>query len=71
MTAKHLHAWHKRLLVFWLGPGNVISITLVFLTGTKIILVWNLIVSMYTVAMEHFIGSRQEKEKKEKESSSG
>lgn len=60
MNSDQLRKWHKRLFLLWVGPGNVISITLVLLTGQKVILVWNLVVSMYTVGMEHFLGMRQE-----------
>lgn len=60
MNSDTLRKWHHRLFIFWMVPGNIISITLVLLTGQKTILVWNLVVSMYTVSMEHFLGMRQE-----------
>lgn len=60
MNSDVIRKWHKRLFVLWMGPGNAISITLVLLTGTKVILIWNLVVSMYTVSMEHFLGMRNE-----------
>lgn len=60
MSSDKIRKWHKRLFILWMGPGNAASIALVLFTGQKIILVWNLIVSMYTVAMEHFLGMRNE-----------
>jgi hypothetical protein len=60
LNSDHIRAWHKKLFLAWMIPGNVISVSLVVLTSQKIILVWNLVVSMYTVAMEHFLGMRNE-----------
>jgi NhaP-type Na+/H+ or K+/H+ antiporter len=60
LTSERLRRWHKMLFLVWIGPGNVTSVALVLFTGQKIILVWNLVVSMYTVAMEHFLGMRNE-----------
>jgi hypothetical protein len=62
VSSETLRKWHHRLFLFWMVPGNLISITLVLLSGQKIILVWNLVVSMYTVSMEHFLGMRQEEQ---------
>jgi hypothetical protein len=62
LSNETLHRWHKRLFWLWIGPGTVVSVILVLLTGQKTILIWNLIVSMYTVSIEHFLGMRQEKE---------
>jgi hypothetical protein len=60
MTSDELKQWHKRLLFIWGGPGLAISVALVLLTSQVWVLVWNLILSIYTVLMEHYLGMRAE-----------
>jgi hypothetical protein len=52
--------WHTRLLIIWMGPGLAVSVACVLFTSQKVILIWNLILSLYTIGMEHFLGRRQE-----------
>lgn len=61
LTSEQIARWHKRLYWFWVGPGVVISVVLAVFTSTLVVLIWNLVLSQYTIAMEHFLGRRQEK----------
>lgn len=62
MSKEALHKLHKRMLVVWAGPGLTVSVLLALFASTKVVLIWNLVLSIYTVLMEHFIGARQEQE---------
>lgn len=57
-----MHRWHSRLFWFWVGPGLAISVLLALYTSTLVVLIWNLALSQYTIAMEHFLGRRQEEQ---------
>jgi hypothetical protein len=65
MDTETTKRWHKRLLLIWAGPGLCVSILLALFTSQKVVLVWNLAVSIYTILMEHFLGWRQEKKEQE------
>jgi hypothetical protein len=45
-----------------MGPGLAVSVVCVLFTSQKVILIWNLVLSLYTIGMEHFLGRRQEQD---------
>lgn len=62
MTSEDIQRWHNRLLIAWGGPGMALSVVLVLVAGTKVILIWNLAISVYTILMTHYLGRRQEQD---------
>lgn len=60
VTSDTLKRFHGRMLGLWAGPGLCISVILALFAGVKVVLIWNLAISVYTVCTEHFIGWRQE-----------
>lgn len=56
MTSEQIKRWHKRLFLLWVMPGLPISVIL------RNSVLWVVVLSLYTILMEHFIAWRQEKQ---------
>lgn len=46
--------------MFWAGPGLAVSIALGLWGNLLAVLLWNLSLSIYTIALQHALGCRQE-----------
>ena len=56
MTPEKLKVFHKYALLFWIIPGLPVSIYM------RNSVAWVMVLSIYTILVEHAIGWRQEKE---------